>query len=93
MYEKIVRTAYCPICDKEMWFETNSSIAHCPICNHHLNPKQLDEPVEDCLTVVFDYSTPDMATMVIARENADKLEVVNSFIGGKALEMYMKLIG
>lgn len=40
-----IRTVYCPICDKHMYIETNSTIAHCPNCNHHLNahPQEVEK--------------------------------------------------
>lgn len=88
-----IRTVYCPICDKHMYVEPGISTTHCPICNHHLNTHHLDKPIEDYFTIVFDYSTPDMATMVIARDNGDKIEVVNNIIGDEALLIYKKLMG
>ena len=88
-----IRTVYCPICDKHMYVEPNSSIGHCPICNHHLNTQHLDKPIEDCFTVVFDYSPPDMATMIIVRENGYEMEVLNNLIGDDALLVYKKLVG
>lgn len=87
-----IRTVYCPICDKHMYVESGVSTTHCPICNHHLNTHRLDKPIEDCFTVVFDYSPPDMATMIVTRENGDKIEVVNNLIGDDALLTYKKLM-
>lgn len=39
----IRKFAYCPICDKEMFFYTEDTMARCPICNHHLNLHEEDE--------------------------------------------------
>lgn len=89
-----IRDAYCPICDKSMWLVTNDTIVCCPYCNHHLNLRpSTDTPIEDCLTVVFDYNPPDMPVMVIAREDGEKIKSVNSLIGNEALEVYKKLVG
>lgn len=88
-----IRTVYCPICDKHMYVEPGVSTTHCPICNHHLNPQHLDKPIEDCFTVVFDYSPPDIATMVIVRENGYEMEVLNNLIGDDAIMTYKKLVG
>lgn len=88
-----IRTVYCPICDKHMYIETGVSTTHCPICNHHLNTHSMDKPIEDYFTVVFDYSPPDMATMIVTREDGDKIEVVNGLIGDDAWLTYKKLMG
>jgi hypothetical protein len=76
-----------------MYVEPGVSSTHCPICNHHLNAHYLDKPIEDYFTVVFDYSPFDMATMIITREDGDKIEVVNNLIGDDALLTYKKLMG
>ena len=88
-----IRTVYCPICDKHMYIETGVSTTHCPICNHHLNTHSMDKPIEDYFTVVFDYSPPDMATMIVTKEDGDKIEVVNNLIGDDAWLTYKKLMG
>ena len=88
-----IRTLYCPICDKHMYVEANTSIGYCPICNHHVNPQHLNKPIEDYFSVTFDYSSSDMATMVVFRDHGDKIEVINNLIGDEALLMYKKLMG
>ena len=88
-----IRTVYCPICDKHMYVESDTSIAHCPTCNHHINPKPLEHPIEDYFCITFDYSSSDMATMVAFREDGDKIKVVNSLVGDEALLVYKKLMG
>jgi hypothetical protein len=75
-----------------MYVEPGVSTTHCPICHHHLNTCRLNKPIEDYFTVTFDYSPPDMATMVVTRENGDKIEVVNNLIGDDALLTYKKLM-
>lgn len=88
-----IRTVYCPVCDKHMYVEHGVSTTHCPICNHHLNTHHLDKPIEDYFTVVFDYSPPDMATMVVVREDGYEMKVLNNLIGDDALLTYKKLMG
>lgn len=34
---KKLMIAYCPICDEDKIMFSESEIAHCPECNHHLN--------------------------------------------------------
>lgn len=39
MYDlmNIRKFAYCPVCDRSMFFYTEDMMAKCPVCNHHLN--------------------------------------------------------
>ena len=76
-----------------MYIEPNTSIIHCPICNHHINPQHLVKPIEDYLSITFDYSSSDMATMVVFRDDGNKIEVINTLIGDEAIMVYKKLMG
>ena len=88
-----IKTVYCPICDKHMYVETNTTIGHCPICNHHINPQHLDKPIEDYFSVTFDYSTSDVATLIVFRDDGYKMDVLNTLIGDDAIMVYKKLMG
>ena len=88
-----IRTVYCPICDKHTYIETDISIIHCPDCNNRLNARRLENPIEDYFSITFDYSPFDMATMVVFRENGDRIKVINTLIGDEAIMLYKKLMG
>ena len=88
-----IRTVYCPMCDNHMYVEDYTSIGHCPICNHHINPQHLDKPIEDYFSITFDYSSSDMATMIVFREDGNNIKAVNTLIGDDAIMMYKKLMG
>ena len=88
-----IRTIYCPVCDKHMYIESNTSIIHCPICNHHINPQHLVKPIEDHFSITFDYSSSDMATMVVFRDDGNKIKVAHTLIGDEAIMVYKKLMG
>lgn len=88
-----IRTVYCPMCDKHMYVEAKTSIGHCPICNHHINPQHLDKPIEDYFSITFDYSSSDMATMMVFRDDGNEIEIINTLIGDEAIMAYKKLMG
>ena len=37
------KTAYCPICDKEMLVSSSDTITNCPTCGHHLSLKEIED--------------------------------------------------
>ena len=46
------KVGYCPLCDTEFHFETDDSMAKCPICGHHLSLHDVEEKKERKYKVV-----------------------------------------
>lgn len=64
-------------------------------CDFYPEVREKAKREEDCLIVSFDFSPPnigDVATLVVARRNGDKIEVINELRNSDALDVYDKLI-
>ena len=43
----MLKSAYCPLCDKDFTLDADQNTIHCPECGHHLNLKTPYQVMED----------------------------------------------
>lgn len=64
---------------------------------YHINSSTKQDPrnfkISESYLIGFDYASGDVPCLTVVKRNKNKLEVVNTFYGNGALDMYWRLTG